>query len=270
MKISKEKIKLHEQAEEYLKKDVLTYDEKLFVLDNWNEALKHANSTAGAFFTPRILAQDFHFNIFENASVIDLCAGIGALAFHAVHWRDCKNVTCIELNPDYYRVGKKVVPEATWINGSILDYEEFNLPHFYQAISNPPFGKIKTDITNKKNLNLKYRGSEFEFITIEIASRLADHGSFILPQESTPFRYSGKRGGECDQISSKLQKFLDETKFEMETDFLVDTGFAINDWNGVKPICEFIDIDFSENHTKEILDRNDDQDPGEINLFNYQ
>lgn len=38
MKLSKEKIKLHNQAEEYLKKDVLTFDEKLFVLENWNEA----------------------------------------------------------------------------------------------------------------------------------------------------------------------------------------------------------------------------------------
>lgn len=31
------------------------------------------------------------------------------------------DITCVELNPHYVEVGKKVVPEATWICADVLD-----------------------------------------------------------------------------------------------------------------------------------------------------
>lgn len=259
MKLSKAQIKLHEQAEEYLKKDVLTFDEKLFVLENWNESARHTNSSAGAFFTPVDLAKDFTLVIYENANIVDLCAGIGMLSFFAFHWKNCK-VTCIELNPDYVRVGKKILPEATWINDSITDIKSFNLGTFDQAISNPPFGKIKTGLTG---YDRSYNGSEFEYITIDIASTIAKEGSFILPQMSTPFKYSGQKHYNEIELSTKLKKFFKETGLEMELPIGIDTSVYLDSWKGVSPMCEVVDIDFSNkpiivNELKE-----------ESNLFNY-
>lgn len=259
MKLSKEKIKLHNQAEEYLKKDVLTFDEKLFVLENWNEAATNINSSAGAFFTPVDLAKDFSLVIYEKANIVDLCAGIGMLSFFAYHYRNCK-VTCIELNPDYVRVGKKVLPEASWINDSITEVQKYNLPKFQQAISNPPFGKIKTGLIG--DLDLKYKGSEFEYLTIDIASKIAKEGSFILPQQSTPFKYSGERNYKEVQPNSKLSKFMKETGFEMVLPIGIDTSVYLNDWNGVSPMCEVVDIDFTQTEQSSTS-------PEEINLFNY-
>lgn len=99
-----------------------------------------------------------------------------------------------ETKPNNYKVGKKLLPEATWINGSVFDRQLIeSLPYFDMAISNPPFGKIKTGIGENKKITLKYKGSEFEFMAIEIASIIASRGVFILPQASTPFIYSGSQ-----------------------------------------------------------------------------
>ncbi|WP_185273877.1 class I SAM-dependent methyltransferase [Chryseobacterium indologenes] len=259
MKLSKEKIKLHNQAEEYLKKDVLTFDEKLFILENWNEAATNINSSAGAFFTPIDLAKDFSLVIYEKANIVDLCAGIGMLSFFAYHHRNCK-VTCIELNPDYVRVGKKILPEANWINDSITEVLHYDLPKFKQAISNPPFGKIKTGLIG--DFDLKYKGSEFEYITIGIASKIAEEGSFILPQQSTPFKYSGERNYSEVQPSKKLSKFFKETGFEMNLPIGIDTSVYLDTWNGVSPMCEVVDIDFTQTEQSSTSAE-------EINLFNY-
>jgi hypothetical protein len=84
-KLTKAEARAHAQAKELLRKDVLTYDEKVFVLDNWHEGASHINGAAGAFFTPKGLARDFAIDACGGRT-LDLCAGIGALAFH-VFWR---------------------------------------------------------------------------------------------------------------------------------------------------------------------------------------
>lgn len=55
-----------------------------------------------------------------------LCAGIGVLSYAAQlecsdRSRCYADITCVELNPHYVEVGKKVVPEATWICADVLD-----------------------------------------------------------------------------------------------------------------------------------------------------
>lgn len=143
-KLTKQEIKAHNIAVELLKKEVLTYEEKITVFEKFNESATSVNSETGAFFTPHDLANDFSLNIYSEAKTIDLCAGIGMLAFAAYHYRDCTDIACVELNPIYYEIGKKLLPEAKWINDSMFNYKEFG--HFDQAISNPPFGKIKTGL----------------------------------------------------------------------------------------------------------------------------
>lgn len=247
MKLSKEAIKKHQKAEEILQKESLTMSEKLYVLENWNEAANHVNSKFGAFFTPIDLAKDFSLEIYSGSNVIDLCAGIGRLAFFAYHDQNCE-VTCVEYNRDYYNVGKKILPEANWINDSIFNLD--NKVSFDQAISNPPFGKLKTGLFDFKG---NYKGSEFEFMAIEKASFLAEKAVFLIPQLSTPYKYSGEIGFNEVEPSQKLKKFINETGIEFQFNIGIDTSIHINDWNGVSPTTEIVTFEFEELQEKREL-----------------
>lgn len=258
-KLSKAEIKEHNIAVELLKKDKLTFEEKLIVYEKWNESATSLNSEAGAFFTPIDLANDFSLNIYDKAKTIDLCAGIGMLSFAAYHYRNCTDITCVELNPIYYEIGKKLLPEAKWLNYSIFNYKEFE--HYDQCIGNPPFGKIKTGIDENVRNELKYKGSEFDLITIEIGSKIADYGCFILPQQSTPFKYSGQpyfmdlretnNGYNPHGLSvpAKVQKFIKETGFDYQFNVGVDTSIYKDSWKGVSPTCEIVTFEFHKTHT---------------------
>ena len=106
-KLTKAEIKEHNIALRLLEKDVLTFEEKLIVYEKWNESAISLNSEAGAFFTPIDFANDFSLELYNNKSTIDLCAGIGMLSFVAYHYKDCKDITCVEFNPIYCEIGKK-------------------------------------------------------------------------------------------------------------------------------------------------------------------
>jgi hypothetical protein len=79
-KLTKQQAAQHHEACSLLQKEVLTEDERLFVLDHWQESANHVNSVAGAFFTPTGLARDLSIEV-SGLRIIDLCAGIGSLAF---------------------------------------------------------------------------------------------------------------------------------------------------------------------------------------------
>lgn len=225
-KLTKAQIKVHEQACALLEKEILTEDDKYFVLDNWQESATHVNSKDGAFFTPTGLARDAMLGI-EEGKIIDLCAGIGALAFQVVQSNKWTNrpleLVCVEKNPDYVAVGKKIVPEAAWICGDVLEVDgQFDI-----AISNPPFGG-------------------FEFKVIEVASRIADYGVFIVPQMSAGFNYSGKPYYER-HTSGKAFEFQKKTGLRFESAISVDTTYYLKDWKGVAPVCEVVGIYFKNN-----------------------
>ena len=123
--------------------------------------------------------------------IIDLCAGIGALAFHVIERSTYRSpiseMVCIEINPRYVEIGRKLAPDARWINADVMDWREWHTDEldgarFDYAISNPPFGKVR-----RTGNGPTYRGPEFEFHVIDIASRLANNGTFILPQMSSSF-----------------------------------------------------------------------------------
>ena len=82
-KLTKKQTMAHEQAVDILKKDVLTDDDKEFVFNNWHEAANHNNGANGAFFTPLDMAWDFALDV-PGTKIIDLCAGIGVLAYTAM------------------------------------------------------------------------------------------------------------------------------------------------------------------------------------------
>ncbi|QIG66035.1 DNA methyltransferase [Ochrobactrum phage vB_OspM_OC] len=245
-KLTKLQTKAHNQALEILKKDVLTEDDKEFVFNNWHEGANHMNGQAGAFFTPLDMAFDFALEI-GPGRILDLCAGIGALSYAVrgrnYYDRDKLDITCVELNPAYYEVGKKLVPEATWINADVFDVMSMNLGHFDYVISNPPFGKIRRSADAPT-----YSGAEFEYHVIDIASHMGDYGVFIVPQMSAGFNYSGRQCYER-QKDGKAVKFQNSTGLYFESGIGIDTKVYIDQWKGVSPLCEIVTVDFTERNT---------------------
>lgn len=242
MKLTKPQIKAHAEAVALIDCDrALHDDEKEFILDNWNEGATHINSAAGAFFTPRGLARDFAIEVdgssTQSGPCIDLCAGIGSLSY-AVQ-RRFDRMICVEINPEYARVGRRILPDAEWIVCSAFDTRVLELGRASWAISNPPFGRIKAD-----DYRGPYKGGEFEYRVIEIASRIADFGAFILPQMSAPFRYSGQQTFNED-VSDKCAKFIEQTGVVMEMNCGIDTSVHKGEWRGVSPVCEIVVCEFS-------------------------
>jgi predicted RNA methylase len=248
MKLSKAQIKAHEQVMELVHSDRALKDaEKEFILDNFHEGATNINSAAGAFFTPRSLARDFSIEV-DGGHVIDLCAGIGGLGY-AVELK-CDSLTCVEINQEYLSIGKRILPNANWIHASVFD-ADYGMVWDW-AISNPPFGAIK-----EGSFKGKYTGSQFEYKVMEVASRIARLGAFIIPQMSANFRYSGKQHF-SEEESDKARKFREQTGIVMGANCGIDTAMYKDDWKGVSPICEIVICEFElqpeENKESDQLD----------------
>lgn len=241
-KLTKQQSKAHRTACELLKKATLTLDEKIFVLENWHEGGEHDQGRAGAFFTPIDYANDFKLDV-HGPKVLDLCAGIGSLAFAWLHFKDHQTpveITCVEINPAYVEVGRKILPEANWICGDVFEIWQ-DLPRdFETVISNPPFGRIQTN-----GKAPRYTGPEFELKIVDIAAHLGRFGTFILPQGSSGFRYSGARYFERVETPKTAQLFA-ETGLELDIGCGVDTTFFSDQWKQPVPVTEIACVEFPE------------------------
>jgi hypothetical protein len=241
-KLTKAQSKAHQEAEALLKKDVLTLDEKIFVYENWNEAAVHDNTRAGAFFTPMDLANDFKLEV-AGPRVIDICAGIGILPFCKLHFQHHEperppQITCVEINPDYVRVGKKLLPEAEWICADIFEIWRELPRDFTSAIANPPFGNVK-----HSGRAPRYTGSEFEYKIVDIAAHVAEYGAFIIPQMSAPFRYSGAPYYQRHE-HERYAKFASQTGIHLDAGCGIDTAFHDDAWKHSTIRIEIVTCEF--------------------------
>lgn len=221
---------------------VLTLDEKIFVYENWNEAAVHDNTRAGAFFTPMDLANDFKLEV-AGPRIIDICAGIGILSFCKHHFQYHEperppKITCVEINPGYLRVGRKLLPEAEWICADIFDIWR-DLPRdFTSAIANPPFGNQR-----RQGRAPRYTGSEFEYKIIDIASHVGEYGAFIIPQNSARFRYSGALYYQRHEHERYL-KFASQTGIHLDAGCGIDTTVHEDGWKHSKIRTEIVTCEF--------------------------
>jgi predicted RNA methylase len=242
-RLTKAEISRHNQAEELLQLEKLNDDQRQFILDNWNEGARHMNAAAGAFFTPSDLALDAALmggccsaNDSRPLRVLDLCAGIGTLGL-AAWWRSGKRaqVTCVEINPDYVAIGRKLFPEASWICADVNSLPP-GLGGFDVALANPPFGKVA------KIAGPRYRG-ESDLAVVDIASDLARWGCFIMPTGSLPFTYSGRRYYERRADNERYNAFTRATGIELECES-IDCACYVDGWRGVRPSVEVVSTDF--------------------------
>ncbi|MEN4636200.1 methyltransferase [Pantoea agglomerans] len=182
-RLTKQETKLHQQTLDLVHSDkILTFDEKEFILQNYQG---DGVGGTGAFFTPADLAWDFTIDSGSTGRCLELCAGIGRLSFCQYHRHNPEHITCVELNPEYVLIGKRVLPEAEWVCGDALQYTTDTL--YNVVYGNPPFGRINTsDISTGS-----YRGSEFEYKVITHGGTLAPYGVWLVPQGSAGFVYSG-------------------------------------------------------------------------------
>lgn len=250
-RLTKQQSKAHNQALELVTLDRdLTENEKEFVLEHFQEASTATHNLDGAFFTPEPLARDLSIEV-SGDRIIDLCAGIGRLAWSCRdlwgrRWNNepARDIVCVEKNPDYVTVGRKILPEATWICADVLAVPTLGLGAFDTAISNPPFGAIA-----RSGDAPGYTGPRFEYHVIAVAATLAQFGAFILPQASAPFRYSGEpyyseaRERECT-------KFEEQTRIQLGPGAGFDTSIYADSWRGVSPKVEVAVCDFAEREAR--------------------
>lgn len=241
-RLTKQQSKLHKQAMDLIESDRrLTSDEIEFVFRNYCESVDTDVSRAGAFFTPVDLALDFRLDSACNGDMIDLCAGIGVLTWAHVCQESNRRHVCVEQNHRFVEIGKRLLPEVEWICADVFDEEwQENVGRFELAMSNPPFGRIKTG-----DYSGAYDGPEFEYKVIELASRLAKFGAFILPQNSAPFRYSGQQ---CyrEELEPKYLKFHEQTGIELVTGVGIDTSIYRRDWKNTNITVEIVTAEFGD------------------------
>lgn len=255
MKLTKPQRARHAEADTLLQKDQLTKTDKEFVLQHWHPGALGDVAVSGAFFTPCELAKDFRIEAGQGR-IIDLCAGIGSLAYWAREftWGSCQpaELVCVEINPAFVEIGKKIVPDATWICANVFDVPNIDLGHFDCAISNPPFGRV-----NRHGYSApRYSGADFAYHVIDLASDLADHGSFILPQGSAPFIYSGAAFYRRNERRNYRQ-FHEQTAIHLDAGCGIDTSLFRDQWKGTSPATEIVSADFSELADKRQPDQRD-------------
>jgi len=206
MKLSKRDTKKHGEIVNLIKKRSLTDEEKDFILDNFLPNSTANPTKIGAFFTPPNIAIEFSVMCDCNDDrVLDLGAGIGSLSYGLLAGgRTPKKLVCLEQNPDFIKIGKKVLPEAEWIEGSIYDEPTIKkLGRFQWAISNPPYG-----LKLPKCDWLAYNGQS-DLMAIEVALKAAGDAMFILPQGSVPWRCSGRAFfDQVKDLPMKLVRFM--------------------------------------------------------------
>lgn len=241
-KLTKQQSKLHEQACALLEKDELSPDERWFVLEHWHEGAGHNQTSAGAFFTPRAYATTFAVHTTDRHKIIDLCAGIGTLA-HAARGRhpferdEDFDITCVESNPQYVEVGKKILPYARWICADVMNLPADIGSDYDLAISNPPFRQRTT--TNPP----RYKGSQFVYMVIDIASDLAREGVFIVPQNLARYHISGKQCFE-EAPSREYLQFEKTTGIALEANCGIDAAIFKDEWHGASVMTEVVLADF--------------------------
>jgi predicted RNA methylase len=239
-KLTKKEFKEQEEIFKLLEKDSLTEDEKIHVYENINPGFID-NLQAGVYFTPFDYALDFALMSYKENSIVDCCAGIGGLSKSMLmrdsYDKNITSITCIEQNPLFVSIGKKLLPEndnsekgtlVKWICADVFSQElwqELTLSgtqKFTTLISNPPFGKCPA----KMKMNYEWIGytQELELMVMALAVKFATHGNMILPSMSVEFRdcpvghyYERIQRNKVDRFRKDIKEFFYQESMSIDS-----------------------------------------------------
>lgn len=142
MKVTKQQRHVHAQCESMLGSDPMNGYQRQFVLEHWNPWVGCDITGQDIYFTPMELALHLAAITGPEGRVLDLCAGIGRLAYLVYqHQRGIPgfSIECLELDPVMFEVGSKVLPKATWHLGDME--KALELGPFDYVVCNPPFSR---------------------------------------------------------------------------------------------------------------------------------
>jgi predicted RNA methylase len=250
-KLSKQQLKNHQQALELvdLKRD-LDFDERHFVLENFCPGAG-AKTYGQMFFTPMGLAGELAIHRWaDRGTVVDIGAGIGALTRFCLDYGSLDpkrpdRFICIERSVENVRVGKKVVPEAEWIQADAFDPAVWaQIGEVEYVISNPPFGNVPTDNDSKeyKDFQKELGVGVAHLKAVGLCRKFSAYGgTFILPQGDLPFEYSGRNHYHAkESVSTVLAKFMKRwpnTTFNCQG---IDCSVYENEWQDASPKVELV------------------------------
>lgn len=267
MRASKSEWANFEKAEDLLwgRDAALTVEQVEFVLDHWRPYVNGRVDKAGAFFTPAGLARTVSWCSGDSGRFVDLCAGIGALTWPLLRdpmWmsRVPREIVAVELNPRFVEVGRRLMPEVAWVCGDVLDQSTWDgLGRFDHAVSNPPFGMVAT--RGARRNWLRYHGV-MEYQVMEVAARVANTVTMIVPQGSAPalwqrsggadrnmYRWDGRSSTYSAELSRPAESAALLKWYETWPDSEVsgsnfDTADG-GDWNGTNVRVEIVHVEFS-------------------------
>lgn len=278
MKITKAETKNHQAAEEILNQvSTISHPDREFVYRHWHPGANHLQGVNSAFFTPWNLAKALILGVrFQDDVVIDLAAGHGMLMYQYYRTicydilRKQPRMICVELNPEYVKIGQKLLPEAEWIRGDIFQaqtWESLGLPDNADILANPPYQTFKKAEYPSGERWLSYYGRG-SLMAAEVALRLSTRGgAMILPQATVlPFQFSGiefskdvemyRRADQCRpyvtwQRAIGYHTIEDEVCFpQIDQLYSVDTTFeeVPNFW-GASPVTELCNIEWMLAHS---------------------
>lgn len=239
-KLSKRELAKHEKAAALVALErPLTLDERIQVAVDWHEGAGGDQTAASAFFTPCDMASDLRLEMPQRGSFVDLCAGIGRLAFFAggqAMYEECRHrysrIVCVERNPAYVAVGRRILPEAEWICGDIFDPDVIRqIGRVDQAILNPPFGT-----TTKSPFDApRYRGADFDMKAMDLAATLAPSCWAIVPRDRAPWDWRGDR-----RDNARTDRFEKATGLGLHRFSSVDPEYHRDGWRGTSPAVEIV------------------------------
>ena len=244
--------------------DVLNEDQVESVYEEFNEAFIGDITHSSAYFTPLDLAYDFALMSPTHGFILDACAGIGVLSYAATirdHYeKNIRQIICIEKNPEFVAIGKKLVPQADWYCGSIFDeslhkqiLKKHNIYKYDCMMSNPPFGTISMKYVPKAERKwLQYHGKEFEMAVIEVGVKLAEYASYILPVQSCTFQVSGTpfHQHKENRKFNRLKHHLKEPNLIQQWSS-IDTS-VYSGFKNTKVVVECLTVELDESHLDSI------------------
>jgi phospholipid N-methyltransferase len=95
------------------------------IYENLNPAICDNISENGCVLDSILLAQDLAVFSSRSGHILDLCSGIGMFSYRVQQMdsydNNIESITCIEYNPHFVELGKKLLPNVNWIFGNTYD-----------------------------------------------------------------------------------------------------------------------------------------------------